>query len=183
MSVPFLPCVLGFAVTEYATVPAPFPVPPVVTAIHAPLDVAVQVHPADTETVTDPVPPLASNVWLSGEIVAVQEGVGSVGDLLPHAAMTAERLPMKTRTAKALTRMRHLVSLHRAIEAPARVRRNTLRIAGFRTDDGENSSSTEGFRKSRARAAAMSVERGEAFNHVTRMCESRSDAASHGESG
>ena len=80
MSVPFLPCVLEFAVTEYATVPAPFPVPPAVTAIHAPLDVTVQLHPADTDTVTAPVPPLASNVWLSGERVAAQEGVGSVGD-------------------------------------------------------------------------------------------------------
>ena len=91
MSVPFLPCVLEFAVTEYATVPAPFPVPPAVTAIHAPLDVTVQLHPADTETVTAPVPPLASNVWLSGERVAAQEGVGSVGDLLPHPAMTAAK--------------------------------------------------------------------------------------------
>ena len=108
VSVPLLPCVLEFAVTEYATVPAPFPVPPAVTAIHAPLDVAVQVHPADTETVTDPVPPLASNAWLSGERVAVQEGVGSVGDLLPHAAMIPERLAMETRTATALARMRYL---------------------------------------------------------------------------
>ena len=76
----------------------------------------------------------------------MQEGVGSVGDLLPHAAMTDERPAMKTRTAKALTRMRYLVSLHKAIEPPARVRRNTLGIAGFRTDDGENSAATEGFR-------------------------------------
>ena len=109
VSVPFLPCVLGFAATEYATVPAPFPVPPVVTAIHAPLDAAVQVHPAATETATDPVPPLASNVWLRGEIVAVQEGVGSVGDLLPHARITDEMAPMRIRIAKVLTRMKHLV--------------------------------------------------------------------------
>jgi hypothetical protein len=100
---------LGFAVTEYATVPAPFPVPPAVTAIQAPLDVTVQVHPADTETVTDPVPPLASNVWLTGEIVGVQEGVGSVGDLLPHAAITDEMAAIRIRIATGLPRMKHLV--------------------------------------------------------------------------
>ena len=66
-------------------------------------------HPAGIETVTDPVPPLASNVWLRGEIVAVQEGVGSVGDLLPHAAITDEMAPMRIRIAKVRTRMKDLV--------------------------------------------------------------------------
>jgi hypothetical protein len=103
---------LEFAVTEYATVPAPFPVPPAVTAIHAPLDVALHVHPAATEIVTDAAPPLASNVWLTGAIVGVQDGVGSVGDLLPQPVMMARRLPIKVKIAKVLTRMKHLVLHH-----------------------------------------------------------------------
>jgi hypothetical protein len=51
------------------TLPEPVPVAPLVIVTHdAPL-VAVQVHPADVVTITVPLPPLAENDWLVGEIV------------------------------------------------------------------------------------------------------------------
>ena len=74
------------------------------TVIQPPLDVALHEQPAAIDTVTAPLPPFPSNVWLAGEIVAEQEGLGSVGDLLPQAAMPT----MRMRTNNVLTRMSSL---------------------------------------------------------------------------
>ena len=71
-----------------------------------PLDVALHEQPAAIDTVTAAVPPFPSNVWVAGASVAVQDGVGSVGALLPQATAM---LPMRVRTNHALIRMSSLV--------------------------------------------------------------------------
>ena len=58
-----------FSATVYVTLPAPEPVLPKVIVIKAALLAAVHEQPAVVLTATLPLPPLAGNAWLVGEIV------------------------------------------------------------------------------------------------------------------
>ena len=57
VSTPERDCVVALASTEYATVPDPVPLAPLVIDIHATALVAFQVQPACVVTDTVPVPP------------------------------------------------------------------------------------------------------------------------------
>jgi len=82
----------AFPPTEYVTLPGPFPLPPVLSVIHAALGVAVHAQPDATVTVTVPVPPLLSIVALAGEIVNEQTGAGSVGDVFSQLTRKADAI-------------------------------------------------------------------------------------------
>ena len=69
------------AVTAYITVPGPLPVAPAVTVIQPREATAVHAQPAGEVTVTLANPPSLPNVPPVGERLAVQLGVGSVGEL------------------------------------------------------------------------------------------------------
>jgi hypothetical protein len=57
-----------FDAIENATDPLPVPDAPLVIVTHAAFDAAVHAQPLVVVTVVDPLPPVASMVWLVGEI-------------------------------------------------------------------------------------------------------------------
>ena len=67
-----------FAAALYPTVPDPVPLAPLVIVTHVAPPDAVQLQFDDVVTVTVPVPPLAGNVVLVGEIVNVHGAAGCV---------------------------------------------------------------------------------------------------------
>jgi hypothetical protein len=64
--------VLVFADALNATVPAPVPLAPPVTVSHGALLLAVQPHPPNPDTFTEPVPPAAVKAWLGADSVYAQ---------------------------------------------------------------------------------------------------------------
>jgi hypothetical protein len=75
--VPVLGVVEGLAATEYATVPLPVPLEPLVTVIHPAELVAVQVQPAAPVTATEPVLAPAPTELPVGEIDVEHDAVNA----------------------------------------------------------------------------------------------------------
>lgn len=69
VSTPDRDCVVGFAATEYDTLPEPDPLAPLVTDIQDTALVAVHAQPATEVTDTAPVPPVADALALVGVTV------------------------------------------------------------------------------------------------------------------
>ena len=94
-----------FAATAYTSVADPAPDAPAVMATHGTLELAVHMHDAsDAVTATVRVPPSAGAVWLSGAIVIVQTGDGSV-ELRRHDATVAAATTAREKKIRALRRM------------------------------------------------------------------------------
>jgi hypothetical protein len=98
VSVPVRDASDWFAVTLTVTTPFPVPFAPLVIDIHPRSDAALHVQWLAAATFTELDPPEAGNESDDGESVYVHgSGVGSVGDLCPHAIGANPSAPITAR--------------------------------------------------------------------------------------